>query len=99
MAAATPDWLVAAVRPVPAPPPWALMIRAALAVCGPLALGVILGTPVPGLLSAMGGLLGSVVDRGGTYPARIRRIAFAATFGGAAGLCLGELVHGGAGSR
>ena len=94
MAAATPGWLVAAVRPAPAPPPWPLMVRAALAVCGPLALGVILGTPVPGLLSAMGGLLGSVVDRGGTYPARIRRIAVAATFGGAAGLCLGELAHG-----
>ncbi len=43
MAAATPDWLVAAVRPA---------------------------------------------------PARIRRITVAATFGGAAGLCLGELVHG-----
>jgi uncharacterized membrane protein YccC len=71
-----------------------MMVRAALAVCGPLALGVILATPVPGLLGAMGGLLGSVVDRGGTYPARIRRIGCAATFGAAAGLCLGALVHG-----
>jgi uncharacterized membrane protein YccC len=42
----------------------------------------------------MGGLLGSVVDRGGTYPARLRRIAVAGIFGGAAGLLLGGLVHG-----
>ncbi len=38
----------------------------------------------------MGGLLGTVVDRGGPYPARIRRMAAAGIFGGAAGLLLGE---------
>jgi uncharacterized membrane protein YccC len=70
------------------------VIRAALAVCGPLALGLALGDQLGGLLGAMGGLLGSVVDRGGTYPARIRRIVMAAIFGGAAGLLLGVLVHG-----
>ena len=70
------------------------MLRAALAVCGPLALGLALGEQVPGLLGAMGGLLGTVVDRGGTYPARIKRMACAGIFGGAAGLSLGTLVHG-----
>ena len=70
------------------------MIRAALAVCGPLALGYALGSQAAGLLGAMGGLLGTVVDRGGTYPARIRRMAAAGIFGGAAGLVLGGLVHG-----
>jgi len=74
--------------------PWPAVIRAALAVCGPLALGMALGDQVGGLLGAMGGLLGSVVDRGGTYPARIRRIAVTGIFGGAAGLLLGVLVHG-----
>jgi uncharacterized membrane protein YccC len=70
------------------------VIRAALAVCGPLALGMALGDQMAGLLGAMGGLLGSVVDRGGTYPARIRRLVVAGVFGGAAGLLLGVLVHG-----
>ena len=82
------------VRPAPAPVPWPAVIRAALAVCGPLALGLALGDQLAGLLGAMGGLLGTVVDRGGTYPGRIRRIAIAGIFGGAAGLLLGGLVHG-----
>jgi uncharacterized membrane protein YccC len=89
-----PPWLVEVVRPVPAPLPWAAMLRAALAVCGPLALGYLLGSQPAGLLAAMGGLLGAVVDRGGTYPARIKRVATAGVFGGAAGLLLGMLVHG-----
>jgi len=93
-AATPPPWLVEVVRPAPARPPWAAMLRAALAVCGPLALGLALGEQVPGLLGAMGGLLGTVVDRGGTYPARIKRMAFAGIFGGAAGLSLGTVVHG-----
>jgi uncharacterized membrane protein YccC len=93
-AAMPPPWLVEVVRPVPVKPPWAAMLRAALAVCGPLALGHILGAPVPGELAAIGGLLGAVVDRGGTYPARIKRVACAGVFGGAAGLLLGMLVHG-----
>jgi uncharacterized membrane protein YccC len=93
-AAMPPPWLVEVVRPAPAKPPWAAMLRAAVAVCGPLALGHILGAPVAGLLGAMGGLLGAVVDRGGTYPARIKRVACAGVFGGAAGLLLGVLVHG-----
>ncbi|MDX6338279.1 MAG: hypothetical protein QOG05_5619 [Streptosporangiaceae bacterium] len=93
-APAAPPWLAEVVRPAPAPVPWPAVIRAALAVCGPLALGMAVGDQVAGLLGAMGGLLGSVVDRGGTYPARIRRIAVAGIFGGAAGLMLGVLVHG-----
>ena len=93
-AAAVPPWLTEVVRPAPAPVPWPAVIRAALAVCGPLALGYALGSQVAGLLGAMGGLVGTVVDRGGPYPARIRRMATAGTLGGAAGLLLGELVHG-----
>ena len=93
-ATAVPPWLAEVVRPEPAPVPWPAVVRAALAVCGPLALGYALGSQAAGLLGAMGGLLGTVVDRGGPYPARIRRMATAAVFGGAAGLLLGGMVHG-----
>ena len=85
--AAVPPWLAEVMRPAPAPVPWPAVIRAALAVCGPLALGYALGSQTAGLLGAMGGLLGSVVDRGGPYPARIKRMAAAGTVrvdGGAA---------------
>ena len=92
--AAVPPWLAEVMRPAPAPVPWPAVIRAALAVCGPLALGYALGSQSAGLLGAMGGLLGSVVDRGGPYPARIKRMAAAGICGGAAGLVLGGLVHG-----
>jgi len=64
-----PPWLAEVVRPAPAPVPWPAVIRAALAVCGPLALGLALGDQLAGLLGAMGGLLGTVVDRGGTVEA------------------------------
>ncbi len=93
-ATAVPPWLAEVVRPVPAPVPWPAVLRAAFAVCGPLALGYALGSQAAGLLGAMGGLLGTVVDRGGPYRVRIRRMATAGVFGGAAGLLLGELVHG-----
>ncbi len=93
-ATAVPPWLAEVVRPVPAPVPWPAVLRAAFAVCGPLALGYALGNQAAGLLGAMGGLLGTVVDRGGPYRVRIRRMATAGVFGGAAGLLLGELVHG-----
>ncbi len=89
-----PPWLVEVVRPVPAPLPWAQMIRSALAVCAPLAVGLALGKHVPGLLVAIGGLLAAVADREGSYPARLRRVAVIGIFGGAAGLILGGLVHG-----
>ena len=94
VATAVPPWVAEVMRPVPAPVPWPAVIRAALAVCGPLALGYALGSQAAGLLGAMGGLLGSVVDRGGPYPARIKRMAAAGICGGAAGLVLGGLVHG-----
>lgn len=93
-ATAVPPWLAEVVRPAPAPVPWPAVLRAAVAVCGPLALGYALGSQAAGLLGAMGGLLGTVVDRGGPYRVRIRRMAMAGVFGGAAGLLLGELVHG-----
>ncbi len=92
--AAVPDWLVEVVKPVPAPVPWTQMLRALLAIAAPLAAGLAAGQPVPGMLIATGGLLGAIVDRGGPYPLRVRRIVCAGLLGGAPGLIIGELIHG-----
>jgi hypothetical protein len=63
--AVAPAWLIEAVRPGPAPVPVGLMVRAALAICVPLAVGFAVHQPALGLLPAIGGLLASVVDIGG----------------------------------
>jgi uncharacterized membrane protein YccC len=88
-----PDWLVAAARMQHAPVPWADMIRAAFAICVPLAAGIAGGDRALGSLVALGGLLGVVVDVGGPFPARLRRVGSAA-LGGAAGLAIGSAIHG-----
>lgn len=56
--------------------------------------GFLTGDRLLGLLMAMGGLFGSVVDNGGTFANRLRRVGSAAVFGGAAGLLIGSLLHG-----
>lgn len=89
-----PDWLAEVVRVSRTPVPWAQMIRAAVAICGPLAVATVVGQRATGLLVAMGGLMGTVVDRGGPYATRVKRVASAAIFGGAAGLAIGSLIHG-----
>jgi uncharacterized membrane protein YccC len=92
--AGLPPWLAELIRPSQEPVPWAAMIRAALALCGPLALGLMTGNPVRGGLAALGALLVVVVDRGGPYLVRARRLAAVAVLGGAAGLVIGDLAHG-----
>jgi uncharacterized membrane protein YccC len=89
-----PGWLAELVRRNQEPVPWGAMIRAALALCGPLALGLTIGNPERGVLAALGGMLVVVVDRGGPYRARARRIVTVAVLGGGAGLVAGELIHG-----
>lgn len=89
-----PGWLVDIMRPKPVPVPWPLMIRAALAICVPLAAGLLAHDLAPGLLAAMGGLIAVAVDVGGPYLARVRRVGSAAVFGGAAGLTIGTAIHG-----
>jgi len=89
-----PAWLLTAVRPKPAPVPWAEMLRAGIAICVPMAAGIASGQRALGLLIGMGGLLGIVVDNGGAYITRLRRVTSAAVFGGAAGLTIGSLIHG-----
>lgn len=53
LAEAMPDWLTQAVRPKPAPVPWGAMIRAALAVCVPLSVGIVTGRREPWLVLAL----------------------------------------------
>ena len=90
---ALPDWLIAAVRPKPAPVPWGAMVRAALAICVPLSLGFVVGHRDFGLVPAVGGLIGTVVDAAGPYVVRVKRMVTAAVFGGVAGLVIGMLIH------
>jgi uncharacterized membrane protein YccC len=89
-----PDWLIDIVRPRPAPVPWALMVRAALAICVPLAAGLAAHEVDLGLLPAIGGLIAVSVDQGGPYWARAKRVGSATVFGGAVGLTIGTLIHG-----
>jgi hypothetical protein len=92
--ALVPDWLAEVVRLRRDPVPWADMVRAAVAICAPLAVAIAIGNRPGGVLVAMGGLLGTVVDKGGPYLARVKRVGSAAVFGGAAGLLIGSLIHG-----
>jgi Fusaric acid resistance protein-like/FUSC-like inner membrane protein yccS len=91
---AMPDWLTEAVRPRPAPVPWGEMLRTALAICVPLSVGIAVGRRDIGLLPALGGLVGTMIDTGGPYMVRVKRVLIAGVFGGAAGLVVGELIHG-----
>jgi uncharacterized membrane protein YccC len=90
---AVPEWLAAAARPQRSPVPWPDMLRAILAISLPLAAGMELGQKAPGLLVALGGLLGVAVDNGGAIRARTLRVG-SATCGGALGLVLGSVLHG-----
>jgi uncharacterized membrane protein YccC len=93
-AAVVPDWLTEVLRPKRTPVPWPAMIRAALAICVPLAVAMALGRTTLGVLPAMGGLLGTMADAGGPYLSRVKRVGSAAVFGGAAGLAIGSVTHG-----
>jgi uncharacterized membrane protein YccC len=93
-AAVVPDWLAELVRPKPAPLPWGDMIRGTLAICVPLGVAFAVGKTTIGLLPAVGGLLGSLTDRGGSYLNRVKRISTVGVFGGAVGLTIGSAIHG-----
>jgi uncharacterized membrane protein YccC len=93
LADAMPDWLTEAVRSRPAPVPWGAMVRAALAVCVPLSVGIVSGRREPWLVLAVGGLVGTVIDTGGPYVVRVKRAFTAGVFGGVAGLVIGMLIH------
>jgi uncharacterized membrane protein YccC len=89
-----PAWLAEVVRPKKAPFPWGTMARSVLAVWGPLAVAFATGRRDLALLPAMGGLLSIMIDNGGPYRDRVRRIGTAMVCGGAPGLLIGTLIHG-----
>jgi uncharacterized membrane protein YccC len=93
LAEVMPDWLTEAMRPKPAPVPWGAMVRAALAICVPLSAGFVVGRRDTGLVLAIGGLTGTVIDTGGPYVVRVKRVVTAGGFGGVAGLVLGMFIH------
>jgi hypothetical protein len=94
LSGAVPDWLAEVMRPTKVPPPWGNMLRAVLAIWVPLAVGFITGHREVGLLPAIGGLMSILIDNGGPFWARVRRVGTAAVFGGALGLTIGSLIHG-----
>jgi uncharacterized membrane protein YccC len=70
------------------------MLRSVLAIWVPLAAGLLTGHADLTLLPAMGGLIGIMIDNGGTLRARVRRVGTATVFGGAVGIAVGSLIHG-----
>jgi uncharacterized membrane protein YccC len=81
-------------RPKKVKPPWGTMLRSVLAIWVPLAVGLLTGHAEIALLPAMGGLIGIMIDNGGTLRARVRRVGTATVFGGAVGIAVGSLIHG-----
>jgi uncharacterized membrane protein YccC len=77
------------VRLQPAPVPWGAMVRAALAICVPLSVGIVFGRLDVGLVPAVGGLTGMVTDTAGPYLMRVKRVVTAGVLGGGAGLVTG----------
>ncbi|MFC9844091.1 FUSC family protein [Streptomyces sp. NPDC060223] len=90
---APPDWLVRNLKPEPAPIPWAAVVRAAIAMTLPLAIGLAAGQPAYGALASMGALFGVIGDTADAYRMRMLNIAVPQLFG-AIGVTIGSLVFG-----
>jgi uncharacterized membrane protein YccC len=69
------------------------MLRLAVAVTGPLIVGLAAGRITMGLLPSMGAMAAGLADRGGSYRTRVIRMS-AAACGGAAGFLAGHSVRG-----
>ncbi|MEV7519241.1 FUSC family protein [Streptomyces sp. NPDC091371] len=90
---APPDWLLSGLKPTSAPIPWAAVVRAAIALAAPLAVGFALDEPEYGALVSMGALAGVIGDTADAYRMRVLNIAVPQLFG-AVGIALGTLVFG-----
>lgn len=88
-----PHWLSELVRVRPAPVPWWLAFRAALAVAVPAAVGIAVGEVVIGMQTSLGALCGTFVARPGPYLFRLRRIGYS-SLAGTVGLLAGGLSAG-----
>ena len=93
-AVSAPQWLVEVLRPKQVATPWYRMVRAPLAICGPLAVAFALGNVTVGLPAALGGLISTIAERGGPYFGRAKRMTATVLIGNACGIALGVLVHG-----
>ncbi|WP_405801924.1 FUSC family protein [Streptomyces sp. NBC_01506] len=85
--------MLSGLRPTPAPIPWAAVVRAAVALAAPLAVGLAVDRPTYGALAAMGALSGVISDTADAYRLRILNIAIPQLLG-AIGVTLGTLVFG-----
>ncbi len=88
-----PDWLVRNLRAEPAPVNRAAVVRAAVAIALPLAVGLAVDRPFYGALASMGALNGVISDTAAAYRLRIPTIAVPQLFG-AVGVTVGALVYG-----
>ncbi|GAB2736777.1 FUSC family protein [Kitasatospora kifunensis] len=88
-----PAWLVRTLRPQPTPVPKAAALRAAVGMGLPVAVGAAVGQSADGALVAMGALGAVLGDTADAYRLRVFNIAVPQLFA-AAGLALGEQVHG-----
>lgn len=88
-----PDWLVRNLRPQNAPVSRAAVVRAAVAMSLPLAIGIAVGRPSYGALASMGALSGVIGDTADAYRMRILTIAVPQLFG-AVGVTIGALAFG-----
>lgn len=70
------------------------MIRSSLAVCVPLVVAYAAGNVTLGLPAALGGMISSMIERGGSYLGRVKLVGTAVVLGGAIGLGIGLLIHG-----
>ncbi|MGN6741696.1 MAG: FUSC family protein [Amnibacterium sp.] len=86
-----PDWLVRVVAPKQAPVPWPDMVRFAVSVTTPLAVGILTGQGGLGGFAAMGALLGAFGDAGGPFRRRLRRLLVGLVCA-LAGLLIGRLL-------
>src|SRR5258708_22379357 len=92
MSDAVPSWLTETVRPKKVPTPWIAMLQAVIAICVPLAIGMAVRDRSLALLPALGALMSIMVDQGGPYATRFRRVAIAAVCGGAPRLLIRSLI-------
>ncbi|NBE55676.1 FUSC family protein [Streptomyces boluensis] len=93
---APPEWLLRSLgplKPKPAPIPWPAVMRAAIGLTLPLAVGLATGYPAYGALASMGALSGVIGDTATAYRMRVFNIAVPQLFG-AVGVTLGTLVYG-----
>ncbi|MFE5138004.1 FUSC family protein [Streptomyces fagopyri] len=88
-----PDWLTRNLRPQNAPVSRAAVVRAAVALSLPLAIGLAMGRPSYGALASMGALSGVIGDTADAYRMRILNIAVPQLFG-AVGVTIGALALG-----